>query len=69
MIGMWDMMDTACAERLGVPIEDYIRFVEEDLTMGRATIVIMCLLGEYSTDEQIEKCKRIYNITIRNGKD
>jgi hypothetical protein len=65
MIGLHDMMDTACAERLGVSVEDYIRFVEEDLTEERATIVICCLLDEESTPEQIEKCKRIYNITKR----
>lgn len=65
MIGLHDMMDAACADRLGVSVEDYIRFVEEDLTEERATIVICCLLDEDSTQEQLAKCKRIYDITKR----
>lgn len=65
MSGLYDLMDIACAKLLGIPVEDYIRFIDEDLTEMRATVVIFCLLDEKSTPEQIEKCKRIYNITVR----
>ena len=65
MAGLYDLLDQVCAERLGVPVEDYVNFVENCLSESRAESVVMCLLDEDSTDEQIETCKRIYDITQR----
>lgn len=65
MAGLYDLLDQVCADRLGVPVEDYIRFVDEDLSEGRATVVVLCLLDEDSTQEQLAKCKKIYDITKR----
>ena len=67
MNGLYDLMDMACADRLGVSVDEYITFVDCDLTERRAMLIIGVLLDAESTEKQIEKCKKIYQITVRKN--
>lgn len=62
--GLYDMLDMACADALGVTVEEYIRVVEDVLPFERASVFIGGLLSE--DEEKIEKCKRIYNNYCKN---
>jgi hypothetical protein len=63
-IGLHDMMDAACADALGVSVEEYIRVVEDVLSFDRANAFIGGLLSE--DENKIEQCKRIYNKYCKN---
>ena len=67
MIGLYDLMDEACAEALGVTPEKYIERIEE-LPFGRAQVVIGAC---WSDDEKLlEKARRIFhNCRTKNEND
>jgi hypothetical protein len=56
---LYDMMDLACAEALGVDVEIYIEKLEKT-TYKRAEIIINALMSE---DENILiKARRVFNL-------
>jgi hypothetical protein len=62
--GLYNMLDAACAEALGVTVDEYVRVVEEVLSFSRADAFISGLLSE--EENKIEQCKRIYNNYCKN---
>jgi len=58
-IGLWDMMDMAMAEALGVEVETYIDIIDKKCTEEEANFIILTFLEE-DTDN-IEKAKEIFN--------
>ncbi len=55
---MYDMLDHACADALGVSVEEYIRKIEST-TPKRAEVIIGAIFSE---DERlIEKARRIFS--------
>jgi hypothetical protein len=56
---MYDMMDLACAEALGVDVEIYIEKIEKT-TYKRAELIISALMSE---DKNILiKARRLFNL-------
>jgi hypothetical protein len=67
MIGLYDLMDQACADALGVTLEEYIERIEE-LPFKRAEVVIGACLEE--NEELLVKARRIFkNCRARNEND
>jgi hypothetical protein len=58
-IGLWDMMDMAMAEALGVEVETYIDIIDKKCTEEEANFIILTFLEE-DTDN-IEKAKQMFN--------
>jgi len=58
---MHDMLDDACAEALQVDLDVYIDKIEKT-TEGRAMIIIGVCLDPESTDDQLVKVRRIFNL-------
>jgi hypothetical protein len=56
---MYDMMDLACAEALGVDINLYIEKIEKT-TYKRAELIINALMSE--DENVIIKARRIFNL-------
>lgn len=59
MIGLWDMMDQAIANELGVDVETYIDIIDGKCTEEEADFIIMTILDE-DTDN-LEKAKEMFN--------
>jgi hypothetical protein len=59
MAGLWDMMDMAIAEELGVDIETYINIIDNKCTDEEAQFIIMTILDE--DQGNLEKAKETFN--------
>lgn len=46
MLGLWDMMDMAIAEELGVDLDTYIEVIERKCTKEDRDSIILAVLGE-----------------------
>lgn len=56
---MYDLLDNACANELGVSLETYIEKIEKT-TFKRAEVIIGAIFSEDPI--KIEKAKRIFNL-------
>jgi hypothetical protein len=59
MAGLWDMMDGAIAEELGVDVKTYIRIIECECTEDEANFIIMTIMEEDA--ENLQKAKETFN--------
>jgi Cys-tRNA synthase (O-phospho-L-seryl-tRNA:Cys-tRNA synthase) len=59
MAGLWDMMDMAIAEELGVDVETYITIIDNKCTDEEAQFIIMTILDE--DQGNLEKAKETFN--------
>ena len=59
MIGLWDIMDQAIADVLGVDVETYIEIIDGKCTEEEAGLIILTILEE--DEENLEKAKEIFN--------
>jgi hypothetical protein len=66
MAGLWDMMDMAIAEELGVDVKTYIRIVERECTEEESSFIIMTVMEEDT--ENLEKAKAIFNKYLEDDK-
>lgn len=46
MAGLWDMMDMAIAEELGVDLDTYVEVIERKCTKQDRDSIILAVLGE-----------------------
>lgn len=59
MIGLWDIMDQAIADALGVDIETYIKIIDGKCTEEEANFIILTILDEDA--DNLEKAKQMFN--------
>jgi hypothetical protein len=59
MAGLYDMMDMAIAEELGVDVETYVRIIENECSNREANFIINVIMGERT--EKLEKAKEMFN--------
>jgi hypothetical protein len=59
MHGLYDMVDMAIAEELGVDVETYIRIIETKCSMREANYIINVVFGERT--DKLENAKAIFN--------
>jgi hypothetical protein len=59
MSGLFDMMDDAIAEELGVDLYTYIKIIDHKCTEEEANFIIMTVLEE--DVENLEKAKETFN--------
>ena len=59
MIGLWDMMDQAIAQELGVSVETYIDIIDGKCTEEEADFIILTILEEDA--DNLEKAKQMFN--------
>ncbi len=59
MIGLWDMMDQAIAQELGVSVETYIDIIDGKCTEEEADFIIMTIMEEDA--DNLEKAKQMFN--------
>lgn len=59
MAGLYDMMDMAIAEELGVDVETYVRIIENECSNREANFIINVIMGE--RNEKLEKAKEMFN--------
>jgi hypothetical protein len=59
MAGLYDMMDMAIAEELGVDVETYIRIIENECSNREANFIINVIMDERT--EKLEKAKEMFN--------
>lgn len=57
-MGLWDLMDLAVANELGVEVETYIDIIEK-CTEGEANFIIMTIMEE--DQDNLEKAKEMFN--------
>ena len=58
-VGLWDMMDQAIADTLGVDVETYIKIIDTKCTEEDAKFIIMAVFDENESDIKI--AKKIFN--------
>jgi len=58
-IGLWDMMDMAMAEELGVDVETYIKIIDIKCTEEEANFIILTLMED--DQDNIQKAKEMFN--------
>lgn len=58
-VGLYDLLDKACADMLNVSVETYIKKIEKT-TYKRAGVIIDALFSEDPI--LIEKAKRVFNL-------
>lgn len=58
MAGLWDMMDHAIANELGVDVEVYIDIIEK-CTEEEANFIILTIMEE--DQDNLEKAKEMFN--------
>lgn len=61
MFGLFDLMDQAIADSLGVDVEKYIEIIETKCTEEEAAEIIMILLDSEDKPEEITKAKDLFN--------
>ena len=59
MVGLWDMMDMAIAEELGVDLDIYIEVIEHKCTGEERDSIILAALGE--DVDKIKEAKELFN--------
>ena len=59
MAGIYDMVDMAIAQELGVDVETYIRIIENECSNREANFIINVIMDERT--EKLEKAKEIFN--------
>jgi len=59
MPGLWDMMDQAIAQELGVSVETYIDIIDGKCTEEEADFIISTILEEDA--DNLEKAKQMFN--------
>lgn len=59
MIGLYDMMDQAIADELGVDIETYIDIIENECSIREANYIINVIFG--GREDKLEKAKAVFN--------
>jgi len=59
MAGLWDMMDMAIAEELGVDLDTYIEVIEHKCTKEDRDSIILAVLGE--DIDKIKEAKELFN--------
>jgi hypothetical protein len=59
MGGLYDMMDDAIANELGVDLYTYIKIIDHKCTEEEANFIILTILEEDA--DNIEKAKEIFN--------
>jgi hypothetical protein len=64
MIGLFEMIDDAFAQTLGVDLETYVDVIENKCTLEEADFIISNLFNE----EDIEEAKQLFNSKI-NGEE
>lgn len=59
MYGLYDVMDIAIAEELGVDVETYVRIIETKCSMREANYIINVIFGE--RHDKLESAKAMFN--------
>jgi hypothetical protein len=59
MVGLWDMMDMAIAEELGVDLDTYVEVIERKCTKEDRDSIILAVLGE--DVDKIKEAKELFN--------
>jgi hypothetical protein len=59
MAGLYDMMDYAVANELGVDVETYIKIIDGKCTEDEATFIIMTIMEE--DIENLNNAKETFN--------
>jgi hypothetical protein len=59
MVGLWDMMDMAIAEELGVDLDTYIEVIEHKCNKEDRDSIILAVLGE--DVDKIKEAKEKFN--------
>jgi hypothetical protein len=59
MVGLWDMMDMAIAEELGVDLDTYVEVIEHKCTKEDRDSIILAVLGE--DVDKIKEAKEKFN--------
>ena len=59
MTGLYNLMDDAMAQELGVDLKTYIEIIEKKCTEKEATFIINAIIDEDLTD--IEKAKALFH--------
>jgi hypothetical protein len=59
MVGLWDMMDIAIAEELGVDLDTYIEVIEHKCAKEDRDSIILAVLGE--DVDKIKEAKELFN--------
>ena len=59
MAGLWDMMDHAIANELGVDVETYIKIIDCKCTEEEANFIILTIMEE--DQDNLEKAKEMFN--------
>lgn len=59
MAGLWDMMDDAIANELGVDVETYIKIIDHKCTEEEANFIILTIMEE--DQDNLEKAKEMFN--------
>jgi hypothetical protein len=62
MGGLYNLMDEAMAQGLGVDLKTYIEIIDKKCTEEEATFIINTIMDEDATN--IEKAKVFFNIKI-----
>lgn len=72
-LGLWDMMDHAIANELGVDVETYIKIIDTKCTEEEANFIILTILEEDQNNlekakEQIERePMKLPTVHVRDG--
>lgn len=59
MGGLWDMMDHAIANELGVDVETYVKVIDGKCTEDEANFIILTIMEE--DQDNLEKAKEMFN--------
>jgi hypothetical protein len=59
MVGLWDMMDMAIAEELGVDLDTYIEVIEHKCNKEDRDSIILAVLGD--DVDKIKEAKEKFN--------
>ena len=59
MGGLWNMMDDAIANELGVDLSTYIKIIDHKCTDEEANFIILTIMEE--DKENLEKAKQMFN--------
>lgn len=58
-VGVFDLMDDACASALGISVDEWITTIEK-FSLMRMEVIIYTLLDENVSPEKIERIKRMF---------
>jgi hypothetical protein len=66
MNGLYDMMDMAIAEELGVDVKTYIRIIECECSNREANYIINVIMG--GREDKLENAKAMFNKYLEDDK-